>query len=458
MNNQMPCNIEAEQATLGAILLSGHAIERVSQILTPEDFYRMDHSLIYDSMLDLYNRHEEIDIITVTEDLDKKHLLEKAGGLSLVTVLGGLVPTAVNVMYYAKIVLEKSRLRHIIRHATTVIQKAQNLDELDDINAYINQNLVGVGSNDEDKYEVDMPSTVVDILDYIDRVQNGEDVLGIKTGFTALDEKIKGLKETDYIILAARPSMGKSALALDIALNVMEQGKHVAFFSLEMSAKSLVMRSLSQNSKVDWHGKMADEEWETLIKAGHWIEKLPLHLFEHSCMRVSDIVSKCRKLKSQNKLDLVIIDYLQLIIPDVKGQKVESRYLEVSEISKSLKLLAKELNIPVLCLSQLNRGVESRNDKRPGPADLRESGALEQDADIILMIYRDEYYNPESEKAGIADIIIAKHRNGPVGTIELGFDPECTDFYNIKPSPQKELVGAKASKIETQEAQELFNN
>lgn len=457
---QMPHNIEAEQATLGALLISEIAVAQVVNLLEPDDFYRQDHSIIYSSIIDLYRKKISPDIVTVADDLENKNLLEKAGGLVLLTMLFNMVPTKANVMHYAQIVKEKSFLRKIAIEANIVKDKAYNCDDVNEIMSYVYNNLACLNTTAKNRQFVNLYSELVEVLGYISDYQAGEldEESIIQTGFIDIDNLIHGFAPGNFIILAARPSMGKTAFAMNIALNAVFKDKHVAFFTLEMSAKSLLKRAVSSMSKIDWYNdwynnnNVNSADIERLTKC---VEKLSAKTNFHICdsegIKISELRQNALKLKIEGCLDFIVIDYLQLIRVDDEGK--EMRYLEVDRISRELKCLAKELDVPILCLAQLNRGVESRDNKRPLLSDLRESGSLEQDADIVMFIYRDEYYNQKPENKGKAEIIIAKHREGPTGRVELGFNAKCTAFVNLAPLP---FSGELQDKNVTKEAKELF--
>ncbi|WP_070120031.1 replicative DNA helicase [Bacillus marinisedimentorum] len=444
-----PHNIEAEQAVLGAVFLEAAALTSASEILIPEDFYRAAHQKIYNVMLDLSEKGEPVDLVTVTSELSDHNLLEEVGGVSYLSDLAGAVPTAANVEYYAKIVEEKSILRRLIRTATTIATDGYTKD--DDVEALLNEaekSILDVSQRKNTGAFQAIKDVLVDVYDNIEMLHNRtEDVTGIPTGFADLDHMTAGFQRNDLIIVAARPSVGKTAFALNIAQNVATKtDENVAIFSLEMGAEQLVMRMLCAEGNIDATrlrtGKLTPDDWQKLTMAMGSLSNAGVYIDDTPGIKVGDIRAKCRRLKQEKGLGMILIDYLQLI--QGNGRSGENRQQEVSEISRALKGLARELEVPVIALSQLSRGVESRQDKRPMMSDIRESGSIEQDADIVAFLYRDDYYDKESENKNIIEIIIAKQRNGPVGTVELAFVKEYNKFVNLERRHQENEIPSGA--------------
>lgn len=431
-----PHNIEAEQAVLGAIFLEPEAFATAAEILVPEDFYRSGHQRIFEVMTKLSDQGEPIDLVTVTTELSNRKLLEETGGVSYLTDLAGSVPTAANIAYYSKIVAEKALLRRLIRTATDIVTTSYQKEE--DVEEVLNEaerRILEVSSHQHSGQFHSIKDVLIDVYDNIERLHLSKgDVTGIPTGYRDLDRITSGFQKNDLIIIAARPSVGKTAFALNIAQNVaVKAGETVAIFSLEMGADQLVSRMLCAEGNIDSQrlrtGKLEPDDWGKLTMAMGSLSNANIFIDDSPGIRVSEIRSKCRRLKQEHGLGMIIIDYLQLI--QGSGRMNENRQQEVSEISRSLKGLARELNVPVIALSQLSRGVEQRQDKRPMMSDLRESGSIEQDADIVGFLYRDDYYNPDSDRGNIIEIIIAKQRNGPTGTVELAFVKEYNKFVDL---------------------------
>ena len=432
-----PQNIEAEQAVIGAIFLEPEALVTASERLTSEDFYRAAHQRIYSVMIQLAEKGEPVDLITVTAELQDKKWLEEIGGVSYLSDLASSVPTAANVEYYSRIVEEKSLLRRLIRVATNIA--AEGYAEEDEVDAILNEaekTILEVSHKKNTSAFISIKDVLVEAYDNIEKLQNRTgDITGIPTGFSELDRMTAGFQRNDLIIVAARPSVGKTAFALNIAQNVATKtDENVAIFSLEMGASQLVMRMICAEGNLDAQrlrtGSLQEEDWTKLTMAMGSLSKAGIYVDDTPGIRVNDIRAKCRRLSQEKGLGMILIDYLQLIRGD--GRSGENRQQEVSEISRSLKALARELEVPVIALSQLSRGVESRQDKRPMMSDIRESGSIEQDADIVAFLYRDDYYDKESENKDIIEIIIAKQRNGPVGTVELAFVKEYNKFVNLE--------------------------
>lgn len=434
----MPHSTEAERAVIGAILMNKEAAMAASELITGQDFYQTAYGIVYDAMLELFHKGQPIDLITLQEHLKEKNVPPEVSGLEfvkdLIAEMG--VETSANVKYYAKIVQEKAILRKLIKIneeiANTCYQENQPLNEILEKTEKQVFELVEHGNSQE---YTPIKQVVLNALDVIEKASKTKGtVTGIPTGFIDLDYKLSGLQRSDLILVAARPSMGKTAFVLNIAQHVaFRQNLAVAIFSLEMSKEQLVNRLFSLESHVDAQvlrtGNLKDTDWEKLIEGAGRIGKSRMIIDDTSGISIAEMRSKCRKYKLELGLDLIIIDYLQLMSGS-GGRSNESRQQEISEISRSLKGLARELNVPVIALSQLSRAVESRTDKRPMLSDLRESGAIEQDADVCMFIYREDYYIPDTEDKGIAEIIIAKQRNGPIGTVRLAWMPQYTRFGN----------------------------
>lgn len=430
-----PQNLEAEMAVLGSMLLNENAISVSAELLDIDSFYKDQHKRIFEAMLDLYAANKAIDLITLTDELKRKSSLEEVGGVSFLTALVNSVPTAANISHYVSIVREKSILRSLINNSTKIVsmcyESEGNISEVVD-NA---QKLIFDISDQKHKGSyIHLKEIIKDSIEAIDKLyQKKSHVTGIPTGYIDFDIKTAGLQPSDLIIVAGRPSMGKSALALGIAeyVGVMEKIP-VAFFSLEMSKEQLVQRLLCTHAKVDAHkvrtGYLSPSDWPRLTAAAGKLSESPIFIDDTPAISVMELRAKARRLKSHHDIQLIILDYLQLM----RGSaSIENRQQEISEISRSLKSLARELNVPIITISQLSRAVERRDDHRPQLSDLRESGAIEQDADVVVLILREEYYNPTPDNQGIAEIIIAKQRNGPVGTVRLSFIKEYTRFENI---------------------------
>lgn len=439
-----PQNIEAEQAVLGAMLIDKEAIAKASEILTSSDFYREAHRVIFNAMLELYNKNEAVDMVTVTEILKRDNKLEDIGGLAYITSLANVVLTAANVKYHADIVAEKSVLRQLVRVSTEIAAMGYEANE--DVGTLLDTAESRILEISNRKKKADF-TPINDVL--MESVQNIEKLInnkggltGLPSGFADLDKLTSGLHPSDFIILAARPSMGKTALALNIVQNVALRAhkkiggepRSVAFFSLEMSKEQLVNRMLCAEAGIDSQrlrvGEMGDKDWDSLWGACDLMSKAKIYIDDTAGITVMDMRSRARRLKAEHGLDLIVVDYLQLMQGSGKRNNSGDRQQEVSEISRSLKALARELDVPVLALSQLSRSVEARQIKRPMLSDLRESGSLEQDADIVAFLYREDYYNPETENKH-TELIIAKHRNGPVDTVNLFFHKQFTKFVGF---------------------------
>jgi len=434
----LPHSVEAEQSVIGSMLMDREAIIAASEIITGADFYQHQYGVIFDAMVELFNEGKPVDLVTLQNRLREKDVPPEISSMEFVRDLLNAVPTSANVRHYANIVSEKAVLRRLIK----LTEEIEN-------DCYLNKEPVEVIMEETEKKMFQllgqrnsgdfMPirQVVINTLENIERASKTKgNVTGIPTGFTDLDYKTSGLQNSDFILIAARPSMGKTAFVLNIAQYMaFKKDKAVAIFSLEMSREQLMNRLLSMESKVDSQhlrtGNLKDDEWSKLIESAGMIGESRLMIDDTPGISIGEMRSKCRKYKLEHGLDIIIIDYLQLMSGSGKSSS-ESRQQEISDISRSLKALARELNVPVVALSQLSRAVEQRTDHRPMLSDLRESGAIEQDADVVMFIYRDDYYNKDSENKGIAEIIIAKQRNGPIGTVNLVWLPDYTKFANAE--------------------------
>lgn len=428
--------MEAEQAVLGGILLNNDAMNQLMDILSPDDFYREVHATIFDAMVHLYNESEPIDVITLSEALNRKNGLEKAGGVDYLAVLVESVSTSAGIVYHAEIIRHASVRRRLISECSNISELCfQEQDDTDDLLEKAEQTIFSIAESQIKDGFQDLNHVIKGSMERVVKAGESKGFLtGITTGFEYFDRLTAGLQPSDLIIVAGRPSMGKTALALNMGYNAARNTKKgVAVFSLEMSRQQLGIRLLGFESRIDATrlrtGRLKKHEWQELIDSADRLSEIPIFIDDSSAITVLEMKAKCRRLKKRGELGLVIVDYMQLI----QGRRsAESRQLEMSEISRALKGLAKDLDIPVVALSQLNRKVEDRPNKRPQLADLRESGAIEQDADVIVFIYRDEFYNPQSEESqNIAEIIIGKQRNGPTGSLKLTFLKELTRFENF---------------------------
>ena len=433
----LPHSEEAERSVIGCMIMSRDAILAASELLSGEDFYQQQLGVVFDAMVELFNEGKPVDLVTLQDRLKEKDLPPEITSMEFVRDLLNAVPTSANVRHYATIVSEKAVLRRLIK-----------LSEEIENECYLNKEPVEVILEETEKRMfkllqqrnsgdyVPIRQVVMNTLENIERASKTKgNVTGLATGFTDLDYKTSGFQPSDFILVAARPSMGKTAFVLNIAQYMaFKKDKAVAIFSLEMSREQLMNRLFSMESKVDSQslrtGNLKDEEWSKLIESAGIIGESNLIIDDTPGISIAEMRSKCRKYKLEHGLDIIIIDYLQLMTGSGRGS--DSRQQEISDISRSLKALARELNVPVVALSQLSRAVEQRTDHRPMLSDLRESGAIEQDADVVMFIYRDDYYNKDSEDKGIAEIIIAKQRNGPIGTVNLVWLPDYTKFANIQ--------------------------
>ena len=432
----LPHSPEAEQSVIGSMIMSRDAIVEASEIITGADFYQQQYGIVFEAMIELHDEGKAVDLITLQERLKEKDLPPEISSMEFVRDLLSAVPTSANVKYYAEIVAEKSMLRKLIK-TTEEITNACYLgkEKTQDILEVTEKKIFDLVQNRGSEEFVPIRQVVLNAIEKIEKASRSQgSVTGIPTGFIDLDYKMSGFQPSDLILVAARPSMGKTAFVLNIAqYMVFHNDVTAAIFSLEMSKEQLVNRLLALESKVDSQnirtGNLEDEEWAKLIEGANIIGKSNLIIDDKPGISISELRSKCRKYKMEHNLGVIFIDYLQLMTGSGRS---ESRQQEISEISRSLKALARELNVPVVALSQLSRAVEQRPDHRPMLSDLRESGAIEQDADVVMFIYRDDYYNKDSENKNIAEIIIAKQRNGPIGTVNLVWLPNYTKFVNMK--------------------------
>lgn len=442
-----PQNLEAEQSVLGSILLKDKSFGTVLEILKADDFYRDAHKVIYETMIDLFEANEPQDLLTITNLLNDRNQLEQIGGAAYLASLTSIVPVTANIASYAKIVRQKAILRKLIEVNTDIATRCyQEQGEIDSLVDEAEQAIFEIAGSKSGQKFVPIKQIVPAAFQMVEQLYKRKELItGVPTGYQEIDKMTAGLQPSDLIILAARPSMGKTSFAMNIAQHAALVEKiGVAVFSLEMSKEQLVMRLLSSVGRIDSQrirtGKLLDEDWPKLTRAVGMLSEAPLYIDDQPAVSVLEMRAKVRRLAAQYDIGLIVVDYLQLM----RGRNsTENRTQEISEISRSLKALAKEHNVPVIALSQLNRGLESRTDKRPMMADLRESGAIEQDADIITFIYRDEVYNKaeDNPNRGIAEIIIGKQRNGPTGTVKLTFIKEFTMFENLSMYDDSEHFG-----------------
>ncbi len=457
VGREMPHSLESEVALLGSILLRPTSIERVYDIVRPGDFYRLAHRTIYEAMVRLYNEREAIDVVTLTTELEKQDQLGSAGGVEFLVELSEAVPTSHNIVSYANIIADKAMLRDLLETTWEIIDEGYSATkEVREIVDEAESKVFQVGQREIRTSTVTIEDMVHASLDSIDKAmkefKSGNVITGVPSGFTDLDDITKGFQGGDLLILAARPSMGKTAFALNIATHIASEVKKPAIvFTMEMNARICTLRMLASMAKVDLGrlrvGDLSNEEYKKLQGAGSLLHDAPLFIDDTGMVSTDEIRAKCRRIKADKGLGMVVIDYIQLM----KARDLRApREQQVADISRSLKAIAKEMDVPVMALSQLNRGVENRDDKRPRMADIRESGAVEQDADLIMFLYRDEYYLEKQKKfyeaeekldvwqqkmdecLGVAEVIISKHRNGMTGTVDLSFVKECTVFQNLE--------------------------
>jgi replicative DNA helicase len=432
----IPANPEAEEAVLGSLLIDPDAIIKVASFLEPDDFYREKNGWIYRAILDLHERREPADFVTLVDELERRDQLQQVGGTAYITSLINSVPTAVHVEHYAHIVERTATLRRLIAAAGQIAALAY--EEAEDVDEVVDRAEQLIFNVSERRIRRDLTPvrqimhTVVDRLDYLHRHKG--DLLGVPSGFSKLDKLLGGFQKSDLIILAARPGVGKTSLALNIAVNAAKRyGQRVAFFSLEMSSEQLVQRLLAAETGINQQrlrlGEINDDEWPMLMEAAGVLSETMLFIDDTPAVSALELRTKARRLQAEHGLDMVIVDYLQLMRSDTRS---ENRVQEISYISRSLKSLARELEVPLIALSQLSRAVESRSDHKPVLSDLRESGAIEQDADVVMFIYREELVTENTERKNIADVIVAKHRNGPTDTVPLYFDKTLTRFADLE--------------------------
>lgn len=418
---------------MGAVLLSEDAVNEVMDRIHPEDFYVPAHQAIFEGMRELFDTSQPIDAVTTSEVLRRKGELEKIGGVAYLTRLVDVVPSTSNIVYYAGIVEEHAKRRELIRAGGTVTDIAFDIDEeIASVLDRAEQAVFAVAERRSSQALLEVGPMFNQVLEQIEALEElGSDLTGLSTGFVDLDKKLAGLQPANLVVIAGRPGMGKSSLALNIATNAASTGKPIAIFSLEMSKEEIVQRILSSVGKVDsmkLRSGQLGPLWQKVVDAAGKMYKAPIYIDDSPVVTVTDIRAKARRLKRRRGLSLVVVDYLQLMQASTR----ENRQQEISEITRNLKNLARELEVPIIAVSQLNRSLEAREDKRPRLSDLRESGSIEQDADVVMFIYRHEYYHPEEqEKRGIAEIIIAKHRAGSTGPIDMTFQPEFTRFANL---------------------------
>ena len=438
-----PHSLEAEQSVLGAMIINKDAINIAVEQLHPEDFYKEANKEIYKAIIELYNRNEPVDLITLSEELKKRGTLENVGGLTYLADLSGGVGLSSNIKHYCDIVEEKSILRRLIKSCDEIM--AKSYEDSEEVNSIIEQaekNIFDITQGRHREGFAPIKEVLLDSFSKIEELASRQgELTGLTTGFIDIDNKLSGLQKSDLILLAARPSMGKTALGINIAVNsaVMADAS-VAIFSLEMSKEQLVQRMISSVSHVDLQkiisGQLDEDEWLKIINVMAPLSQANIYIDDTAGISLLEMKAKCRRLKIEKGLDLILIDYLQLMESESRH---ESRQQEISAISRGLKALAKEMECPVIALSQLSRAPELRSDHRPILSDLRESGAIEQDADVVMFLYRDDYYNEDSDKKNIGEVIIAKHRNGPTGTVELVWKKEFTKFLNKESFREDEM-------------------
>ncbi len=432
-----PHDIEAEQSVLGSMIIDKDAIICATEILKKEDFYRLDHQIIYNSIVELFSKGDPVDLITLKSKLDEKGFTQQVGGIRYISELANSVPTSAHIHKYTKIVEEKSLLRKLIKTSQQISALSfEGNETIEFIIDFAEKSIFDIMQNRHTEEFSHIKDILPKTFEKIEELYNNKGkTTGVPTGFVDLDLKMAGLQPSDLILIAARPSMGKTAFALNIVQNAaVKNNIKTAIFSLEMSKEQLVNRMLSAQTHIDSQklrtGELEDNDWLNIAKAMAPLSSAPIYIDDTPGISVNEIRAKCRRLKLEKGLELIVIDYLQLMSGN--NSKGENRQQEISEISRSLKALAREMKAPVIALSQLSRACETRSDHRPMLSDLRESGAIEQDADVVAFLYRDEYYNPDTEKKGIAEVIIAKQRNGPTGTVDLTWLGKYTKFANAQ--------------------------
>ena len=430
-----PQNIEAEQSVLGSLLIDSKAIITVASFLSPDDFYRGTHGEIHAAMLALHERREPIDFVTACDELERREALERVGGAAYLTSLINMVPTSIHVEHYAHIVERTAILRHLIDAAGEIAGLAyQEIGSVEEIIDKAESALFKVSQQRVNQSLMPIGQIVADYYDHIEYLHEHQDeTIGLPTGFADLDRLLNGMQKSDLIIIAGRPSMGKTSFALTMARHAaLKQNSIIALFSLEMSDQQVVQRLISSETNIDSQrlqaGRLQDSEWDVFVRSSNILAESAIYIDDTPSPTPLEIRTKSRRLAEEHGLDLIIIDYLQLM---QGNRRTENRVQEISNISRSLKGLARELRVPVVALSQLSRAVESRDDKHPRLSDLRDSGSIEQDADVVMFLYRDEVYNPKTELQNIAEIVVSKHRNGPTGAVSLRFRKELVRFENL---------------------------
>lgn len=435
----IPANIDAERAVLGSLLIDPDAVTKIASFVRSEDFYRERHAWIYSALIALHERREPADFVTLVDELERQERLEEIGGPAYITELINSTPTAIYVDYYARIVERTAILRRLIGAAGKIAALAY--DESNDVDAVVDRSeqiIFGISESRIHRDLTPISTIMTNVVDQIDFLARNQDTLmGVPTGFVMLDKMLGGFQKSDLIIVAGRPGMGKTSMGLSIAQNAAKRyNARVAIFSLEMSNEQLVQRLLSVESAIDSHrlrlGQVYEEEWPILMEAANTLAATNIFIDDTPGATVMDIRTKARRLYAEHGIDLIIIDYMQLMSGSNTSGRGENRQQEISYISRSLKELSRELNVPVVAISQLSRAVESRADKRPMLSDLRESGSIEQDADVVLFVYREDYYVEDTDRKNIADVIIAKHRHGSTGTVSLFFRKELTQFRDLE--------------------------
>lgn len=431
-----PHNLEAEQSVLGALLIDRDAIIRIASFLRPADFYRAAHTYVYEAVLSLYNRREPADLVTLVDELTRHDRLDAVGGESYLVELLAATPTSVHVEYYARIVARTAIRRRLIDAGGEIVRIGyDDSEEIEEALDRAERQLFDVSQRRSERDFRSMREILEEYFDRLDTLhQHKGTVVGVPTGFADLDKLTGGLQKSDLIIIAARPSVGKSALGLGMAYNAaVHHQRTIGLFVLEMSAEQIVQRILSMETGVDSHrlrlGLIDDSEWNSVVRAFGRLSEAPIFVDDTASVTLMDVRSKARRLHAEHGLDLIIVDYLQLMSG---GRRSENRVQEISEISRGLKGLARELDVPVVALAQLSRAVESRQSHVPMLSDLRESGSIEQDADVVMFIYREEIYDPDTDRKGITDLIVSKHRNGPVGTVHLRFFDRTARFADLE--------------------------
>lgn len=434
----IPANIEAERAVLGSLLIDPDAITAIASFIQPKDFYRERHQWLYEAMFSLNDRHEPLDFVTVVDELERRGQIEEIGGPAYIADLISSTPTAMYIDHYARIVERTAVLRRLISAAGQIAELAYDeSQQVDEVVDRAEQIIFNVSESRIHRDLTPIRAIMTNVMENIEFLSHNQNTLmGVPTGFTMLDRLLGGLQKSDLIILAGRPGMGKTSFALSIAQNAARRhNTRVGVFSLEMSSEQLVQRLLSMETAIDSHrlrlGDVQEEEWPILLEAANQLSRTNIFIDDTPAASVTEIRTKARRLYSEHGLDLILIDYMQLMSGQTGGRN-ENRQQEISFISRSLKALARELNVPIIALSQLSRAVESRSDKRPMLSDLRESGSIEQDADVVLFIYREDYYEEDTDRQNIADVLVAKHRHGSTGSVSLFFRKELTQFRDLE--------------------------